>query len=490
MRITPDDPRLTAYALDELGESEREAIATELETSDECRREVEEIIRTATLLSAELAAEPLPELTYAQQLAIEAKLKPDANKTTPAKHFPIGVLFKGRNPISRGLVFAAGAAVLAGIWLGLSSLFTGGPGTTALAQTLEQLQKARFITWTWTVYLHWSSEDGQTWVGTDTYKYAYKAPGLYRRESVNDQVQTGMKKIETIQIIDTINRRMLSLIPGQKKATLQEVTLPLGEPEGPYASVMKLLKGDDLQFVETRQTPTGEVNIFRYAKKAKDNASGKPWSYDYWIDSKTKQLVELRIPGSDIYDPDRDPARNNSPGIMARGQSVGSVSSDYVFDAELDESLFQLDPPTGYTVETIGRLNVTEKEMIEFLGLLADYNDQTFPERQELAGVFSDGRHRRTQEAPKEERTAAEQKFWETLGHYIEINLNDPIGEFLHHSTVENSFRYLGKGVRLGDAESIVCWYKLKGAATYRVVYGDLSVRDVAPEDLPLPVER
>ena len=63
------------------------------------------------------------------------------------------------------------------------------------------------------------------------------------------------------------------------------------------------------------------------------------------------------------------------------------------------------------------------------------------------------------------------------------------ISDFLVHSTVENSFRYLGRGVKSATRESIVCWYKLKGATTYRVVYGDLSVRDVAPEDLPLAVE-
>jgi hypothetical protein len=56
---------------------------------------------------------------------------------------------------------------------------------------------------------------------------------------------------------------------------------------------------------------------------------------------------------------------------------------------------------------------------------------------------------------------------------------------------VENSVRYLGKGVKLGDKSRIVCWYKLKGAkdpTIYRVLYGDLSVKDVAPKDLPLPV--
>ena len=48
----------------------------------------------------------------------------------------------------------------------------------------------------------------------------------------------------------------------------------------------------------------------------------------------------------------------------------------------------------------------------------------------------------------------------------------------------------MGKGVKLGDKNRIVCWYKLKDAkdpTTYRVLYGDLSVKDVAPKDLPLP---
>jgi hypothetical protein len=51
------------------------------------------------------------------------------------------------------------------------------------------------------------------------------------------------------------------------------------------------------------------------------------------------------------------------------------------------------------------------------------------------------------------------------------------------------SFRYIGKGVRLADAERIVCWYKLKSTGRYRAVFGDLSVKEVTPKDLPLPVE-
>jgi hypothetical protein len=66
-----------------------------------------------------------------------------------------------------------------------------------------------------------------------------------------------------------------------------------------------------------------------------------------------------------------------------------------------------------------------------------------------------------------------------------------PLYHFITDNAVENSFRYFGKGVKLGDKDAIVCWYKLKDAKdpkACRDVYGDLSVKDVAQEDLPLPV--
>ena len=62
---------------------------------------------------------------------------------------------------------------------------------------------------------------------------------------------------------------------------------------------------------------------------------------------------------------------------------------------------------------------------------------------------------------------------------------------FLEDYADWSSFRYFGKGLKLGNKNAIVCWYKLKAAkdpSTYRVVYGDLSVKDVAAKDLPLPV--
>jgi exosortase/archaeosortase family protein len=80
MNITSDDPRLTAYALDELDEAGRSVIETDMQNFGECHCEVEEIRRVAALVRAELAREPAPALTPVQHRAIEASLRHSGSK--------------------------------------------------------------------------------------------------------------------------------------------------------------------------------------------------------------------------------------------------------------------------------------------------------------------------------------------------------------------------------------------------------------------------
>lgn len=69
-----NDPRLTAFALGELPESERLAVEQWLEESAEARAALVEIQETIGLVKVELAAEPAPALTTSQRQAIEAQL--------------------------------------------------------------------------------------------------------------------------------------------------------------------------------------------------------------------------------------------------------------------------------------------------------------------------------------------------------------------------------------------------------------------------------
>jgi hypothetical protein len=252
---------------------------------------------------------------------------------------------------------------------------------------------------------------------------------------------------------------------------------------------MEQMKERNLQWVGTKQTPGGRINVFRVAFK--DEGNNRDWSYDFWIHAETKQLVALQVPGSDIFDPENDPSSKNEPEKEASlYQSICFFDHDIRFDAELDDSLFSLEPPTGYAVEVEGRPEVTEQEMVAWLGLLAEFHDGIFPDNAIPPFDVSVDRVNAIHDKARDDRTPIEQRLLDTQKRYMMANINEmPVAYFLRERAVKDSFRYLGKGVRLGDQDRIVCWYKLKGAVTYRVLYGDLSTRDMRAEDLPLPVE-
>jgi hypothetical protein len=237
-----------------------------------------------------------------------------------------------------------------------------------------------------------------------------------------------------------------------------------------------------------REITTGLVNVFRHAFA--DQANGGTWSYDFWIDARRKRLVALRIPGADIYDPEADPLRVNP---VERDWSyvsiAGGVKDRIDFDAELEDALFRMECPDGFNLERRAPPPaVSEREMVEYLGALAEFNSGRFPDQ--LSPVpFTSDRLNRVWVKPPEQRTVGEQKLLDLDRRYLRLGRSMPIVHFLHERTEPGSFQYLGNGVSLGNRSRLVCWYRLKGASAYRAVNADLSVNDVRAEDLPLPVE-
>ena len=65
-----EDPRLTAFVLDEIDDSDRAEIEQLLETSTEARAAVKEIEETIGVLKEGLAGEPTPELTTEQRAVV------------------------------------------------------------------------------------------------------------------------------------------------------------------------------------------------------------------------------------------------------------------------------------------------------------------------------------------------------------------------------------------------------------------------------------
>ena len=160
--------------------------------------------------------------------------------------------------------------------------------------------------------------------------------------------------------------------------------------------------------------------------------------------------------------------------------------SDFVFNVEMDESLFVV--PEGYDVNTkeMDVSKTREEDLIQALRLWSENTDGKFPSElnmkaagklfeliEEKMGLkFEEGEAPDFTKPQFSEFYPIPQKIIRGLG-------------FKSKLPSESDWHYAGKGVKLGDADTPIFWYRPEGSETYRVIFGDLSVKDVTPENLP-----
>ena len=156
-----------------------------------------------------------------------------------------------------------------------------------------------------------------------------------------------------------------------------------------------------------------------------------------------------------------------------------TLMSDIRFDIELDERLFE--PPADYCLLDLETqvlttpFELTEQHLLEGLAVYPKYLDGKFRTRYIGGRPLTDEvRQKCRAEVERIENWSEEEGHQSTLG-----------CAFIEQLPEGSDYQYVGEDVQLGDATKAVCWYKPQGSATYRVVYGDLSVRDVEPNDLP-----
>ena len=193
-----------------------------------------------------------------------------------------------------------------------------------------------------------------------------------------------------------------------------------------------------------------------------------------WADSKT--LKPVRIEHS-----------------MGRANSVmnieGTISySDIVFDVELDDSLFAV--PAGYEVDTIeiDGSEPTEKDLIQALRVWSENTDGNFPSELNMktAGqLFQVTREKMELNGLKSEEDERPEFAQPGFPRFFAIRRSIIRGlGFLSKLGPDRDWHYTSESTQLGDAETTIFWYRPEGSETYRVIYGDLRVEDVRPENL------
>ncbi len=152
------------------------------------------------------------------------------------------------------------------------------------------------------------------------------------------------------------------------------------------------------------------------------------------------------------------------------------VFKNFQFDVPVEESLVSMDVPDGYTEQKnkIDMGTSTEQDLVECLRIWAELLlDGNFPE--------SIGMTELMKQLPQIESKLAESVTSAEEGTQKGMTLAQGM---LFIMGLKNQ-HYAGNGVKLGEADKAVFWYQPEGSETYRVIYGDLSVKDVSPENLP-----
>lgn len=151
--------------------------------------------------------------------------------------------------------------------------------------------------------------------------------------------------------------------------------------------------------------------------------------------------------------------------------NVETLVTDFVFDAKLGEATFSFEPPAGYTVArgSIDTRNASPQDVAEALRVWVGARGGTFPDSLTLNAYGKDG--------SAIEKALPQKEVFE---------YGQRISRLFILLQSNAAVRYEGRGVRLGQKDTPVFWYRPKGSKGMAVIYADLTVRqDVLESDLP-----
>jgi outer membrane lipoprotein-sorting protein len=318
------------------------------------------------------------------------------------------------------------------------------PKATAFEEVAQKLHDARTM-----VYRATSTNEGAPpEIKSMTMKLFFRVPGLMR-------VETEVAGAFPVSILDTARGRMVVLDTAKKSAMVMENAKPPEDFAAKTVEHLRNLPGKDAKPVGRERIGNVEAEGFRVEEKGGTTVA--------WVDPKTR--LPIRIDVTNTY--------LNKP--------VHATLTDFQLDPPLDDSLFRAEPPEGYSVQTInGSMLFARPEVavISLLRLYAEHYNGTFPKRLDDLEFFKelDAIYPKPKDAAKTSFTKTDPKVMDLI-----MSLTRVLS--LRHEL--KGFGYKADGVKLGDADRIVFWYKPEGSEKYRVVYGDLHVGDVGADQLP-----
>ena len=395
--------------------------------------------------------DPIPgELPPDQVAQLVAAVRQAADKPCP-----ITLIERIENMKLRTRIAVAAAVLIA--FIGLMSWLVPGSGTAlAFGDVAEALNSVHSATWRTTTVVKGPKNESVTWSGTGM----FLAPSHERIE----MIARGKK---SIQIYDGKKDKAIALDPAAKTATV--INLKNLPSESPYGRTFQGLR--ELVAGPKKAGPSKSSGwVLRKSTAAVPRAFISNWAP--WKSRSgpiRKRLLPIRV--------------EETTGA-ASGSEVRIVMSDFQIGVDLDESLFSVDVPAGYTVQQTMQIDLSKKPvayLAEALKWAAEHNDGVFPAtmrgEQGMDGVM---RRAGTEMAKNLAKNDPEMMKLQTD---IAMKLGGAFGVLF--ALPPDAWHYAGKDVKLNTPNRPIFWYKLKTDAKCTVIYADLSIKEVPPEETP-----
>jgi outer membrane lipoprotein-sorting protein len=346
--------------------------------------------------------------------------------------------------------------------------------TPVFGDVIEQIQKARSVTYKHTFF------PGESWESTTTEMIIES--GIMRSERPNGD----------IVISDPGIGKSLHLMPNSKRAILTQRASKPGEKRPfNYFVWISTVHEDGYEFTGQKDVNGKMTNVFTasFDKTSVwvDPDTNLPVRVETIIRPNPIVVPEIYVTLKDFGGED-DAARSMTVSRLRDSNRIRSelktVMSDFVWNEELDESLFNLEPPEEYTVEERQfDTNKTRRDsLFQALAFWAEMSDGMFPlEIDDL----SDPNMIRPMLMEKFDKDGDPAEELDQALKQLDIMLKGLTFTQFIRRKVDRDWHYAGDGVKLGDAEKAIFWFRSNDPEIYRVLYGDLSFKKVAPENLP-----
>lgn len=429
MNCTEYKELLVAYIEGLLEESEKQAVAEHLKDCSSCRSQVEELrgLHDRLIANGKSVAHRDLENDVMNRIVREQNVRlKTAAKATEALKTRRTIM---KSPIAR---IAAAAAVIVVAALGINFIMK--PSVT-WAQVVEPILNAKTVVLDFVVG---NEESGP----------------VMHDIVAGSKIRRTISNMNNVMVIDLDSAKLLTLDPPSKSAAYADIEGPLKEGT---KNILELVRNSVSSIKGVPVEELGRQDIDGH-KAVGFRVSNSREELTIWADADTAKPIRIEL---------------------GLGQSQ-YVIKNIEFDVSVDASLVSMDPPAGYTLneKTFNLNQFTEQDFVTVLRLWAEQLlGGSFPQSLSVAELMSltpqMGAKIGQLNLPDEEKT----KLGMTMGRgFIFFQQLDPTGV---------KWTYAGAGVKLGDASKAIFWYQPKGSATWRVIYGDLSVKDVAQENLP-----